>query len=208
VRCNEMSASGGARTNVETALNGTGAGPAECWPRSLLAELESRYVAHRRGRLLGLRLSSLTCPACSRRRGFFICRSSRAIGGKSANLCFRSRPTLVASITVVNVRDNISHSGECHEHAKIGAFGSSPPRSQLERREASAHHVVAIFPLAQRVGGSQRHVLAGHRDFSLLRGIRGSQAVLDALIGLLPKNGSNTCGKSRIVLAVTFGRAG
>jgi hypothetical protein len=31
--------------------------------RSLLVELESRYVTCGRGRLLGLRLSSLTCPA-------------------------------------------------------------------------------------------------------------------------------------------------
>ena len=32
-------------------------------PRSLLVDLKSRYVAYGRARLLGLRLSSLTCPA-------------------------------------------------------------------------------------------------------------------------------------------------
>jgi hypothetical protein len=43
----------------------------------------------------------------------------------------------------------------------------------MERSEASAHNVVAIFSLAQRIGGFQRYVLTGYRDFSLSRRIRG-----------------------------------
>jgi hypothetical protein len=50
-----------------------------CSSHSLLVEPESRYVMYGRGRLLGLRLFLPHLPRCSRRRGFFVCRSSPAI---------------------------------------------------------------------------------------------------------------------------------
>jgi hypothetical protein len=73
-------------------------------------------------------------------------------GKKGANLCCRSRPNLVEGVITATLRDDVLRDGGCDEHDRFASRNLLPVQFAPERDNAANYRMVALWPLAPRVG--------------------------------------------------------